>query len=86
MLQRFARGAYRLYRGDPGFAERLDALYPLYGLRWATITLNEFISENWARRSFARGESDRERVLSKQLKKARMLVGRALQGQVGNAA
>ena len=86
LLERFARGADRLYGDDPGFSERLNALFPLYGLRWATITLNEFISENWARRSFARGDVDRERVLSKQLDKARMLVGRALKGQVGNAA
>ncbi len=86
LLDRFSRGADRLFGGDPGFTQRLDALFPLYGLRWATITLNEFISENWARRSFARGEADRERVLSKQLAKARMLVGRSLKGQVGNAA
>jgi hypothetical protein len=86
LRERFSDGVDRMYGGDLGFTQRLDALFALYGLRWAMIALNEYVSEDWARRSFARGDSDRERVLGLQLEKARMLVGRALKGQVGNAA
>ena len=86
LRERFSYGADRLFGVDLTFSHRLDPLFPLFGLRWATIVLNEFVSEDWARRAYARGETDRERVLNVQLEKARALVGRALKWQVGNAA
>lgn len=86
LRERFSNGTDRLFGGELGFSQRLEALFPLYGLRWATIALNEFMSDDWARRSYARGEADRDRILNQQLDKARALVGRSLKGQVGNAA
>lgn len=86
LRERFSYGADRLFGVDLTFSQRLDPLFPLFGLRWATIVLNEFVSEDWARRAYARGETDRERVLNVQLEKARAMVGRALKWQVGNAA
>lgn len=38
---------------DPGLPGRLSAQFPLYGLRWAAILLNEFFPERWQRRVFA---------------------------------
>ena len=38
---------------DPFLQGRLWAQFPLYGLRWAAILLNEFLSERWQRRVFA---------------------------------
>jgi hypothetical protein len=47
---RFRVAAERLYGRDPRFTLRLVALYPLFGLRWALILLNEFHPERWRRR------------------------------------
>ncbi len=38
---------------DPDLPGRLQAQFPLYGLRWAAILLNEFFPERWQRRVFA---------------------------------
>ena len=50
---RFRSAASRLYGDDPGFASRLSAYLPLFGLRWVLILLNEFIPERWQRRVLA---------------------------------
>lgn len=42
---------------DPQILERFNAQFPLYGLRWAAILLNEFFPERWQRRVFA-GKGD----------------------------
>jgi hypothetical protein len=55
--RRFRHAALRLYGSDPGFASRLDAYLPLFGLRWVLIVLNEFIPERWQRRILA-GETE----------------------------
>jgi hypothetical protein len=38
---------------DPALPDRFNAQFPLYGLRWAAILLNEFFPERWQRRVFA---------------------------------
>ena len=38
---------------DPALPGRFNAQFPLYGLRWAAILLNEFFPERWQRRVFA---------------------------------
>jgi hypothetical protein len=58
---------------DSGFADRLNQLYPLYGLRWCLILLNEFLPERWARRTFA-GAGDRTGAEARQLAKATILL------------
>lgn len=76
LKRRFAAGAGRLYGGDGGFATRLRALFPLYGMRWCMILLNEFDPAGWARRAHARAASGDERQAAKarQLTKARRLL------------
>jgi thiamine kinase-like enzyme len=59
-LSAFERSAYldaalARYRDVPGFADRLAAQHPLYGLRWCLILLNEFLPERWQKRRFAAG-------------------------------
>jgi hypothetical protein len=71
----FAAGAVAIYGADPGYELRLRALFPLYGLRWCLILLNEFLPERWARRVEAGGLADRGTVLAGQLAKARTLLG-----------
>lgn len=68
--RRFLSGARRVFADDPCFNLRLALLYPLYGLRWACILLNEFLPERWARRAYA-GAADRRAAEARQLAKAR---------------
>jgi hypothetical protein len=53
LRQQFRRAAERLYGGDSTFLPRLDALFPLFGLRWVLIMLNEFLPSGWRRRVLA---------------------------------
>lgn len=69
---RFVVGAKALFGNDPAFAARLDALYPLFGLRWCAILLNEFLPEKWALRAGA-GEPDADAARTRQLAKAQAL-------------
>ena len=64
-----------LAHGDATFMTRLSALYPMFGLRWCMIVLNEFLAEGWRRRAYA-GMVDRAEAQSHQLAKARALLGR----------
>jgi Phosphotransferase enzyme family len=50
LWQRFRSAAVGVYGDDRSFAARLAAFYPLFGLRWVLILLNEFIPERWHRR------------------------------------
>ena len=51
--RRFAAAMSEVYGADPDFSERLRLLYPLFGLRWCMILLNEFLPERWAHRLHA---------------------------------
>jgi len=66
---RFADGVGAIYGEDVAFGGRLTALFPLFGLRWCLILLNEFLPERWARRAYA-GAGDREAAQTRQLAKA----------------
>jgi Ser/Thr protein kinase RdoA (MazF antagonist) len=43
-------GLLDIYREERFFAARLDALLPLFALRWSLILLNEFHPERWRKR------------------------------------
>lgn len=87
---RFSRAMVALFGAggaeSPGaerFTSRLDLLYPLVGLRWCAILLNEFLPERWAGRLFAGATRDRETAQAEQLAKARRMIARvggALEG------
>lgn len=71
----FLEGATDLYGDDPDFRGRLTAFYPLHGLRWCLIVLNEFLPSHWRRRMFA-GATEWEMAKERQLGKAmRILSG-----------
>jgi hypothetical protein len=63
-----------VYRDDPAFFGRLELLYPLIGLRWCMILLNEFLPERWAHRVHADGGRDWLQVKRRQLERARALL------------
>ena len=71
----FANKILPVFSSDDGFRKRLDFLYPLVGLRWCMILLNEFLPERWAGRAFA-GATDREAAKQRQLGKASRLLAR----------
>lgn len=55
-------------------APRFAAYFPLFGLRWALILLNEFIPERFEARQAARGNLDWETVKTEQLAKAEAML------------
>lgn len=59
--------------GEPA-ASRFAAYYPLFGLRWALILLNEFIPERWQVRLSAKGDLDWDTVKTEQLAKAEAML------------
>jgi hypothetical protein len=69
--RQFVHEATGLYGGDEAFSARLGVCYPLYGIRWTLIILNEFLPELWARRAFAGKGGDWAAAKSAQLRKAR---------------
>ena len=73
---RFVEGCRRLFAGDPGFETRLMAQWPLLGLRWCAIILNEFLPERWVGRVHAGQSDDRRIVLDRQMVKARAFLER----------
>lgn len=70
---RFLNRARAIYGHDGTFESRLFYLYPLYGLRWCMILLNEFLPERWQRRAYA-GADDRAAAQTRQLEAARRLL------------
>jgi Ser/Thr protein kinase RdoA (MazF antagonist) len=69
--RRFLDGVSHLYAEDATFSARLAVCFPLYGIRWALIILNEFIPQLWARRAFSGKGGDRQATKREQLRKAR---------------
>jgi hypothetical protein len=71
---RLREALLRIYGQQPTFAARLRALYPLFGMRWVLILLNEFLPERWRQR-VAAGENDPwTHAKARQLARARGLL------------
>lgn len=71
MLERFG--------ADRGLPDRLTFSYPLFGLKWCMILLNEFVPKFLERREFATElGANREQVRMRQLEKARRMLGRTV--------
>ena len=71
--------AKRLFADDPNFGVRLNALYPLYAIRWALIMLNEYRTDKIKNRLNAqsRMQSDVRGAQLKQLEKAKLMLKNA---------
>jgi Ser/Thr protein kinase RdoA (MazF antagonist) len=78
--RQFLGGAADIYRDDASFADRLRERYPLFGLRWALIVLNEFVPEIWERRLLAGASPDWPAAKAIQLAKAERFTARAAAG------
>jgi len=75
--QTWTEGTAAVFGADPGFAVRLAAQAPLYGLRWTLILLNEFLPERWQRRVFAGTAAGWAEAKAVQLGKARAWLSEA---------
>jgi hypothetical protein len=80
LQQHFSRAALGIYGGDQNFALRLNAFYPLFGLRWVLILLNEFIPDRWRRRVLAGATESWAEAKARQLMLARGLLTSASEG------
>jgi hypothetical protein len=77
LKHRFAAGMYRRFSGNKSLAKRVETVYPLFGLKWCLIMLNEFVPEDLQRRGFASGGSlDRGATQARQLEKAWRMLAR----------
>lgn len=65
------------FREQKSLPKRLEAVYPLFGLKWCLILLNEFVPEDLMRRRFAGGGVfNPDRLLGAQLLKAERMLSR----------
>jgi hypothetical protein len=72
--QRFFAGMMNAFSDLGGLADRVQAVYPLFGLKWCAILLNEFTREHNERRIFAIGSADSPQEAI-QLEKAKHMLG-----------
>jgi thiamine kinase-like enzyme/FMN phosphatase YigB (HAD superfamily) len=81
LKQRFAVGMYRRFDANKNLVKRAAAVYPLFGLKWCMIILNEFLQGDLQRRGFAGGGNlDRVTAQARQLEKARRMLEKVKRG------
>jgi len=77
--RRFAERMLQCFDSDHGLATRLASSYPLFGLKWCMILLNEFMPKFLERREFAvEAGADREDVRVRQLVKSQRMLARVM--------
>jgi hypothetical protein len=87
LRRRYLRGCLDVYGEDPDLAKRLDCFYPLFGLKWCLILLNEFVPQDLTRRTFAGADVLAPAAARKrQLARARRLLARIRDTQNGRTA
>ena len=69
---KWLKGCFVIFNKDPDLYARFCAAWPLYGLRWVMILLNEFQKEGWDKRVYANAilGSEHKNKLKEQLVKA----------------
>jgi hypothetical protein len=72
---RFVDLMFQCFANDVTLKKRTELAYPLFGLKWCCILLNEFIPQHQSRRGFAdRNEGTLATIQTRQLKKAATLL------------
>ena len=74
----FIRNMLTHFDGNGELKERLYLLYPIFGIKWSLILLNEFIPDDYARRRFAENHAaaSLRDVQNQQLIKAKKMLAR----------
>ncbi|TRZ54085.1 hypothetical protein D4S03_00680 [bacterium] len=71
---RYVDNLLRHFKDKQNLKGRIEIAYPLFGLKWCMILLNEFVPELYRRRDFANAEETKKsQKLTEQLVKARTL-------------
>ena len=74
MKKCFTQGILDVFKENKGLINRLRVVYPLHALKWCAIFLNEFVPNDFSRRSFAAANPlDASQVRRQQLLKAKNL-------------
>jgi len=74
LKEQFYQGMENIFGEDENFNIRFKAFFPLFGLKWCLILLNEFVSQDAKRRDFAQTIiQDKSTIRQKQLAKAQAL-------------
>ncbi len=74
LKKEFVRQMLGVFSENKQLAKRVALVYPLFGMKWCTIVLNEFVANDFSRRVYAAGDSlDREQICAEQLRKAKQL-------------
>jgi len=72
-----ALGLDSVFEADPTWRLRVEALYPLFGLKWCMIMLNEFLPNHIERNRFTeRTATEIEAVQTRQLHAAEAMLER----------
>lgn len=79
LKRRFATGILSRFADQPSLRRRVEAVFPLFGLKWCLILLNEFLPADLQRRQFARAANDRDLGQRRQLTKSRAMLRRIQQ-------
>ena len=75
LKRRFAAAILDCFHEDRLLAKRVEIVYPLFGLKWCLILLNEFIPEHLERRGFAsKDELQIDELQAQQLSKSRRML------------
>lgn len=75
LARRFASAVVQQFDAD--LKQRIRSVYPLFGLKWCLICLNEFLPDHRARRQFAGASTqDWSSVRAQQLAKAQRMLAR----------
>ncbi len=77
LRQRFLENILTCFKNHRQLSKRIKAVYPLFGLKWCLIILNEFVPEHLDRRGFSsESELDLNKLREKQLSKAKRMLNK----------
>ena len=80
LKKRFLTGILQGLSQDESLADRIETVYPLFGLKWCLIFLNRFLPEKqYSWKPVGSDALGQEKLLEEQLAKARCMVNRILQ-------
>jgi len=75
LKRRFVKGILHCFADNPHLSKRVKIVYPLFGLKWCLILLNEFLPEHLIRRKFAGvGHHDQLTLQMEQIAKAKRIL------------
>jgi len=79
LRSRFFSQVLEGFANDSDLARRVELVYPLFGLKWCLILLNEFVPEHMTRRNFSLGrQTDIRGVRIAQLTKSRIMLQKVM--------